>query len=162
MGFKFRYITPDGFDNLVMESDGEFLIRLSFEQARTEFNETKNLAVSPDPCRWLDIYFTGHKPNWLPKYKIENLTPFRQEVLDETSKIPFGETATYGKIAKNIALRRKIAKMSAQAVGRALGWNPICIIIPCHRVIGTDGKLTGYGGGIKNKIALLELERSAC
>ena len=66
---------------------------------------------------------------------------------------------TYGEIAQKIASRRGIAKMSAQAVGGALGWNPVCIIIPCHRVIGADGKLTGYGGGIKNKAALLELEK---
>ena len=72
--------------------------------------------------------------------------------------IPFGKTMTYGDIANQIAPKHGILKMSPQAVGGAVGWNPICIIIPCHRVIGAGGKLTGYGGGIKNKIALLELE----
>ena len=73
-------------------------------------------------------------------------------------KIPFGETVTYNDIAVKIAGQRGIRKMSAQAVGGAVGWNPICIIIPCHRVVGTNGSLTGYGGGIQNKYRLLELE----
>jgi len=96
----------------------------------------------------------------MPKYKIEFTSAFRKEVLEETSKIPFGKTTTYGEIAQRIASRRHIAKMSAQAVGGALAWNPLCIMIPCHRIIGANGKLTGYGGGIKNKNALLELEKS--
>ena len=157
MTFKFRYITPAGFDDIVMESDGEFLTGLRFEQCKTGFKE-KNLPVFAETCRWLDIYFGGHQPDWFPKYKIENQTPFTKEVLDETLKIPFGKTMTYGEIAQIIAKHRGIRKMSAQAVGGALGRNPLCIIIPCHRVLGTGGKLTGYGGGIKNKIALLELE----
>ena len=73
-------------------------------------------------------------------------------------EIPFGETASYGDIAATIARKRRMKKMSAQAVGGAVGWNPICIIIPCHRVIGANGALVGYGGGIKNKVALLEHE----
>ena len=72
--------------------------------------------------------------------------------------IPYGKTVTYGEIATQIAERHGVEKMSAQAVGGAVGWNPICIIIPCHRVMGANGKLTGYGGGIKNKIALLQHE----
>ena len=159
MTFKSKYITPDGFDNIVMESDGKFLTGLRFEQCKTEFDETDDLPVFTETCRWLDIYFSGRQPNWLPEYKIDFPSPFRKEILEETSKIPFGKTMTYGEIAQMIASRRGIAKMSAQAVGGALGWNPLCIIIPCHRVIGADGKLTGYGGGIKNKAALLELEK---
>ena len=155
MTFKSKYITPEGFDDIVMESDGKFLTGLRFEQYKIEFDLTENLPVFAETCRWLDIYFSGRQPDWLPEYKIEFPSPFRKEVLEETSKIPFGKTMTYGKIAQ------RIAKMSAQAVGGALGWNPLCIIIPCHRVIGTDGKLTGYGGGIKNKTALLELESTA-
>ena len=75
------------------------------------------------------------------------------------NKIPYGKTITYNDIAKEIAKNQGIEKMSAQAVGGAVGWNPICIIIPCHRVVGTNGSLTGYGGGIKNKIGLLEIEK---
>ncbi|MBO7127379.1 methylated-DNA--[protein]-cysteine S-methyltransferase [bacterium] len=159
MIFKSKYITPDGFDDIVMESDGKFLTGLRFEQCKGEIEERENLPVFAETSRWLDTYFSGRQPNWLPKYKIEFSSPFRKEVLEETSKIPFGKTMTYGKIAQRIASRRGIAKMSAQAVGGALGWNPLCIIIPCHRVIGANGKLTGYGGGIKNKTALLELEK---
>ena len=72
--------------------------------------------------------------------------------------IPYGKTITYNDIAKRIAKEKNIEKMSAQAVGGAVGWNPICIIIPCHRVVGTSGSLTGYGGGMNNKISLLKLE----
>ena len=98
-------------------------------------------------------------PKWFtPKFKIENLTPFRSQVVKEMCKIPYGKTATYSDIAKEIALRNGISKMSAQAVGGAVGWNPICIIVPCHRVVGANKSLTGYGGGIRNKIALLKLE----
>ena len=79
-------------------------------------------------------------------------------MIDIMMKIPYGKTITYGDIAKEIASRRGIEKMSARAVGAAVGSNPICIIIPCHRVIGSGGNLTGYGGGIQNKIALLKLE----
>ena len=80
------------------------------------------------------------------------------EVLSVVADIPEGRVATYGQIARTIAERRQLPKMSARAVGGAVGWNPICIIIPCHRVVGAGGSLTGYGGGISNKIALLRLE----
>lgn len=76
------------------------------------------------------------------------------------NKIPYGETIIYNDISKIIAEKRGIVRMSSQAVGGAVGWNPICIIIPCHRVVGTNGSLTGYGGGIKNKVALLTLEKN--
>ena len=75
------------------------------------------------------------------------------------NRIPFGQVISYNDIAKEIADSKGIKKMSAQAVGGAVGWNPICIIIPCHRVVGTNGNLTGYGGGIQNKIKLLEIEK---
>ena len=83
---------------------------------------------------------------------MEDLTPFRKAVLDIVREIPFGKTMTYGEIAKRLKIN------SAQAVGGAVGWNPICLIVPCHRVMGANGNLTGYGGGIHNKIALLKLE----
>ena len=85
---------------------------------------------------------------------MEGLTPFRQAVLDVVSEIPFGQTMTYGDIAKRLKVN------SAQAVGGAVGWNSICLIVPCHRVMGANGNLTGYGGGLPNKIALLKLEGS--
>jgi methylated-DNA-[protein]-cysteine S-methyltransferase len=85
------------------------------------------------------------------------LTPFRQAVIDEMLRIPYGATVSYGDMAKAIAKKRG-GRVSAQAVGGAIGWNPICIIIPCHRVIGADGSLTGYGGGLENKVSLLAHE----
>ncbi|MDO4377666.1 MAG: MGMT family protein, partial [Erysipelotrichia bacterium] len=91
-------------------------------------------------------------------YKINNLTEFRSEVDEIMLSIGYGQILTYGDIAQRIAEKRKIKKMSAQAVGNAVGANPLCIIIPCHRVVGTKGNLTGYGGGLKNKIALLKHE----
>ena len=111
-----------------------------------------------ETVRWLDLYFTGHQPDFAPPYRVDHLTPFRREVIDRMLRIPFGATTTYGAIAKDIAHAHGIPKMSAQAVGGAVGWNPICLIIPCHRVVGENGSLTGYGGGLPNKIALLALE----
>ena len=120
--------------------------------------EEKDLSVFCSTKEWLDIYFSGRQPDFTPAYRIDGLTSFRKEVTDIMQTIPFGKTMTYGEIATLIAQKRGIRKMSAQAVGGAVGWNPLCIIIPCHRVLGADKSLTGYGGGIKNKIALLKLE----
>ena len=123
------------------------------------------LPVFEDTILWLDTYFgkdqetkdfTGKSvwPDFIPALKIQGLTPFRRKVMTAMVSIPFGMTMTYGEIAKLIGKE----KMSARAVGGAVGWNPICIIIPCHRVLGTNGSITGYGGGTENKIALLKLE----
>lgn len=103
--------------------------------------------------------FNGDIPAFTPPIKIESLTNFREKVIQIMNNIPYGSVVTYNDIAKEIAKEENISKMSAQAVGGAVGWNPICIIIPCHRVVGTSRSLTGYGGGIKNKIALLKLEK---
>ena len=160
---KVRYPTPDGFDDLLLQSDGEVLTGVSFVRIDDEYDlvSQKSIpAVLRDSCRWFDIYFSGRQPDFTPEFRLSNATPFRKEVLELLNAIPFGKTTTYGEIAALIARNHGIAKMSAQAVGGAVGWNPIGIIIPCHRVIGANGKLTGYGGGIKNKIALLQLEKS--
>ena len=106
---------------------------------------------------WLDIYFTGRDPGFMPKIHLVG-SDFRNRVGEIMCESPFGETVTYGWIAERIAKDRGLQKMSAQAVGGAVGHNPICIIVPCHRVVGTNGSLTGYGGGIMRKHALLELE----
>lgn len=106
---------------------------------------------------WLDIYFTGRDPGFLPKMHIAG-TDFRHRVWGILCGIPFGKTATYGWIAGLIAKERGLHTMSAQAVGGAVGHNPVPVIIPCHRVMGAKGNLTGYGGGIPKKIALLQLE----
>lgn len=156
----FRYQTPEGFDDLLMYTDGEVLTGLSFAGSRDEMNvvETWRAASLPtiirDTCHWLDIYFTGRQPDFTPAYCMHGLTPFRKAVLEVVCEIPFGQTMTYGEIAKRLKVN------SAQAVGGSVGWNPICLIVPCHRVMGANGSLVGYGGGIPNKIALLKLEGS--
>lgn len=161
--YKWKYNTPERFTNIYMNSDGEYLTGLWFEGSRDSSKHTleceeKELSIFKETSKWLDIYFSGKNPNFTPKYKINNLTPFRKEVIDIMNTIPYGKTITYNDISKIIAKNRGINKMSSQAVGGAVGWNPICIIIPCHRVVGTNGSLTGYGGGIKNKVSLLNLE----
>lgn len=117
-----------------------------------------NLDVFDDTKLWLKDYFRGIKvqANDLPIAPIGS--EFRQLVWRELCKIPYGELSTYGKIAKEIARQKSISKMSAQAVGSAVGHNPIAIIIPCHRVVASNGNLTGYAGGLEKKIKLLELE----
>ena len=173
----FLYQTPEGFDNMLMSTDGEVLSGLWFEGSRDADKHLSNLVetcrgaslppIIHDTCQWLDIYFSGHQPDFTPNYRMHDLTPFRKEVLDIVCEIPFGHTLTYGEIANRIVetfpetslnKSEKPRKMSAQAVGGAVGWNPICLIVPCHRVMGANGKLTGYGGGLHNKIALLKLE----
>lgn len=163
MTYKYVYETPGNFSNMIMNSDGEYLTGLCFENSRDSSKhiidcEEKNLEVFTETKKWLDTYFSGKKPNFTPKYKIEKLTPFRKEVIDIMNSIEYGNVVTYNDISKIIAKKRGMKKMSSQAVGGAVGWNPICIIIPCHRVVGTSGSLTGYGGGINNKIELLKLE----
>ncbi len=154
MVYKWTYKTPEYFDDMQMNSDGEYLTGLWFIGSRdaskhTTDCEEKELSIFKETSKWLDIYFSGKNPGFTPKYKIKNLTPFRQEVSNIMNTIPFGSTLTYHDIAKVIAKNRGLKRMSPQAVGGAVGWNPICIIIPCHRVVGSKGSLTGYGGGIK-------------
>ena len=165
MIYRFKYKTPKQFSNIIMNSDGEYLTGLWFENSKDTLKhkkegKEKNLAIFQETTKWLDIYFSGNIPDFVPKYKIENLTTFRKEVINIMNKIPYGETITYNDISKTIARNRGIQRMSAQAVGGAVGWNPICIIIPCHRVVGSNGSLTGYGGGIKNKVALLKKKKN--
>lgn len=159
-----KYQTPSEFSNIYLSSDGTYLTGLWFETLSTkekDYNISKDeeLEIFKEVTTWLDIYFSGESPNFIPKYKLENLTPFREEVTNIICKIPYRKTITYNDIAKEIAKKRNIKKMSAQAVGQAVGKNPICLIIPCHRVIGTNNKMIGYSGGINNKIKLLELEQ---
>jgi methylated-DNA-[protein]-cysteine S-methyltransferase len=163
MTYKWIYKTPDQFSNILMTSDGEFLTGLWFVESRDAKkhvidSQERLIPVFEETIHWLDVYFSGREPDFVPSYKIENLTDFRREVSDYMKTIPYGETVTYGEIASAIAKKRGIKRMSAQAVGGAVGWNPISLIIPCHRVMGADNAITGYGGGIENKIALLKLE----
>ena len=155
MDFFLRYDSPIGWLTLV--SDGTALAELRLDGSNDSTETQKNLPIFRDTFRWLDIYFSGREPDFTPPLNMRT-GPFRREVWEIMLTIPYGKTMTYGEIAKEIARRNGLAKMSAQAVGGAVGHNAIPIIIPCHRVIGANGNLTGYGGGIGRKIKLLELE----
>ena len=109
--------------------------------------------------KWLDVYFSGEEPKFTPPLHPTS-SVFRQEVWKILLQIPYGQTITYGEIARRIAVMKNTSHMSAQAVGGAVGHNEISIIIPCHRVVGTNGSLTGYAGGIDKKISLLKLEHT--
>ncbi len=115
------------------------------------------LPVLREAQRWLKVYFSGKQPDSLPPLHPVG-TPFQSEVWDLLLRIPYGCTATYGELAGRVAARRGLKRMSAQAVGGAVGHNPISLMIPCHRVVGASGSLTGYAGGIARKLALLKLE----
>ncbi len=160
---QWDYHTPDAFQDLRMCSDGTVLTGLWFagspdEKKHATTGIRQHLPIFQETERWLDLYFSGKQPDFTPAYTMLYLTAFRQEVMERLKAIPYGQTTTYGAIAKQIAAEKGISRMSAQAVGGAVGWNPIGIIVPCHRVIGANGALTGYGGGLQNKIALLKLE----
>ena len=114
--------------------------------------------VLAETVRWLDRYFSGEEPDFLPLMALAG-TAFQREVWSLLLEIPYGETRTYGQLASELAARRGIDRMSAQAVGGAVGRNPISILVPCHRVVGADGSLTGYAGGLDNKKKLLTLEK---
>ena len=115
--------------------------------------------ILAEAARWLDIYFTGKEPGFTPPLHPIG-SAFRQAVWEILLQIPYGQTTTYGEIARQLAEKRGREKMSSQAVGGAVGHNEISVIIPCHRVVGTSGSLTGYAGGIGKKVKLLELERA--
>ena len=123
-------------------------------------HEEKDTPILEQTKEWLAIYFSGREPVFLPPIHMIG-TPFQLSVWKILQKIPYGKTVTYGEIAKEIAIQKRLARMSAQAVGGAVGRNEISIIVPCHRVIGTNGSLTGYAGGIEKKAKLLALENSA-
>lgn len=118
----------------------------------------KKIPVIAETERWLDVYFTRKNPDFMPPLHPSG-TPFQQQVWDLLLQIPYGETATYGQLAEKMAEEKGIKRMSAQAVGGAVGHNHISIIIPCHRVLGKDGSMTGYAGGIERKERLLLLEK---
>lgn len=120
-------------------------------------NQEQETQILKDTKRWLDIYFSGQEPIFkLPLHFTG--TDFQNEVWEILYSIPYGKTMTYGEIANVLAKRKGLKRMSAQAVGGAVGHNEISIIVPCHRVVGSQGSLTGYAGGIEKKVSLLKLE----
>lgn len=110
----------------------------------------QNTPALSEAKRWLEVYFTGKKPDFMPPLHIVG-SAFRRAVWEILLQIPYGKTTTYGEIARQLAKKQKLPRVSAQAVGGAVGHNEISIIIPCHRVVGTNGSLTGYAGGIDKK-----------
>ena len=161
--FKQIYQSPIG--TITLACDGNNLTGLWLEGQKYHgdtmlktVTENNNLSIFDTAKRWLDGYFAGEKSNIseLPLAPVGS--EFRQDVWAFLCEIPYGEVTTYGDIAKKMALKTNRKSMSSQAVGGAVGHNPISIIIPCHRVVGSNGNLTGYAGGIKTKIKLLELE----
>ena len=155
------YNSPLG--GILLAANNERLTGLWFDGEKyfaqhlgTQYEE-KNIPILQQTKRWFDTYFSGKEPDFtVPVYF--NGTEFQNEVWNILCTIPYGKTMTYGEIAKRIAAKRGIIRMAAQAVGGAVGHNEISIIVPCHRVIGTDGSLTGYAGGLDKKIKLLTLE----
>lgn len=123
-----------------------------------EENEEKETQLLKDAKKWLDVYFSGKEPDFKLPIHFTG-TDFQNEVWKILYSIPYGKTMTYGEIADILAKRRGLKKMSARAVGAAVGKNGISIIVPCHRVVGANGNLTGYAGGISRKIELLKLEK---
>jgi methylated-DNA-[protein]-cysteine S-methyltransferase len=162
MEYIHYYNSPLG--GITLLSNGVAISGLGFDKQKYFIDklnkdfEEKNLPIFKETVKWLDIYFSGKSPDFTPQLLI-NTTDFRKSVLQILLQIPYGQTMTYGEIAKKIANNKNIKKMSAQAVGGAVGHNPIAIIIPCHRVIGANRKLTGYAGGIDKKLQLLKLEK---
>ena len=142
------YHSPLG--DIVLTSDGSALTGLRFAEA-TNGEQAQDIPSLEDACRWLDLYFGGAMPNFTPRLAPQG-TPFQQSVWRELLTIPYGQTVSYGHIARRISCR------SAQAVGGAVGHNPIALIIPCHRVISSDGHLTGYAYGLDRKQWLLSHE----
>ena len=159
-----KYISPLGAITIASHS-GKSLCGLWFEGQKyfgstilcddiSEISEKSSLFVFKQTADWLDIYFGGDIPSFTPEIEIIN-TPFRKAVWESLLKIPYGETVTYGDIAKMLP-----SKTSPRAVGSAVGRNPVSLINPCHRVVGANGALTGYAGGIDRKEKLLLMEKT--
>lgn len=148
---------------ITLASDGRSLTGLWFEGQKhfaatlCAEHEKGNLSVFEDAARWLGTYFAGEKPDFTPRLALRG-SAFCRKVWEVLLTIPYGQTMTYGEIARVLAVRQGLDRVSARAVGGAVGRNPLSIIIPCHRVIGAQGNLTGYAGGIGRKIELLALE----
>jgi len=160
MLYTSHYASPLG--GMTLVSDGTALVGLYFDgqkyaaEGLDATRTQKNLPIFEEARRWLDVYFSGRKPDFTPPTAPAG-TAFQQSVWEILLTIPYGETTTYGAIAQRIK-QNTGRRMSAQAVGGAVGRNPISILIPCHRVVGTNGSLTGYAGGIDKKERLLQWE----
>lgn len=162
MIYTSHYNSPYG--NILLAADDEGLIGLWFENQKyyADILNGKTVNQEVDVLKkvklWLDIYFSGEEPDFTPEIHMVG-SEFRKEVWKILLTIPYGQTMTYGEISKVLEVKKGYSKMSAQAVGGAVGHNPISLIIPCHRVVSKSGSLTGYAGGIEKKVQLLTLEK---
>ena len=163
MQYTSHYCSPIG--DILLAADDIGLTGLWFEGQKyfalylDKEHEEKEVPLFEKVKQWLDIYFSGKEPDFTVPLHFTG-TDFQNEVWEILCTIPYGQTMTYGEIAKQIAAKKGLPRMSAQAVGGAVGHNEISIIVPCHRVVGTNGSLTGYAGGIDKKIKLLQLEKA--
>ena len=162
MEYTDHYDSPLG--GITLVCDGEALNGLWFDDQKHipvisgQAAEAGTLPVLEETKRWLDLYFSGRDPGFTPKLKIQG-TAFRKTVWEILLTIPYGKTVTYGEVAERAAKQMQLPRMSAQAVGGAAGHNAIALIIPCHRMIGANGALTGYAAGMERKRMLLEMEK---
>ena len=162
MDYINHYCSPIG--NILLAADDMGLTGLWFEGQKyfalnlDKVHEERKLPVFEKAKQWLDVYFSGKEPDFTVPLHFTG-TDFQNDVWKILCAIPYGQTMTYGEIAKKIAAKKGLPSMSAQAVGGAVGHNEISIIVPCHRVVGKNGSLTGYAGGIDKKIKLLQLEK---
>lgn len=159
--FITHYASPLG--RLLLAADEEGLTGLWLEGQKyfaaglPQQREEQRKPALEEACRWLDTYFTGREPDFTPPLHPVG-SDFQRAVWQLLLQIPYGQTTTYGALAGELARQRGLTHFSAQAVGGAVGHNRVSIIIPCHRVVGSGGSLTGYAGGLENKIKLLKLE----
>ena len=163
MVYTCQYQSPMGDILLVADEIGLtglwFVGQKYFAHTLSDEYISQETTILAEAKRWLDVYFSGEEPNFTPPLHLIG-SAFRQEVWQILLQIPYGQTMTYGEIAGQLAEKHGMDHMSAQAVGGAVGHNEVSIIIPCHRVVGANGSLTGYAGGIDKKIRLLELEKT--
>lgn len=154
------YPFPTPLGTLLLASDGQAITGAWFQDRPRPLRipalagDTPALALARD---WLEVYFQGRDPGLPPPLRLVG-TPFQREVWQQLLTIPYGQTTTYGELAAALARQRKLPALAARAVGHALGRNPLAILVPCHRVLGRDGSLTGYAWGLERKRALLEME----
>ena len=163
MDYIYHYRSPLG--GITLASDGDALVGLWFDGQKyfastlDPMHKEAELPVFAEAFRWLDIYFSGKAPDFTPKLNLRT-TAFRKVVWEILLTIPFGQTLTYGELARRAADQMHLVRMSARAVGNAVGHNAVSLIIPCHRVVGAGGSLSGYAGGIDKKAKLLAMEKT--
>ncbi len=159
----YKYVYESSIGKILLLAKDECLVGCYFDSGKCYPSHIEQEAINKktdvieETCRFLDCYFSYAIPVDYPKMELEG-TSFQKEVWKLLLEIPYGKTVTYGDLARKMAVKRNKDKMSSQAIGQAVSKNPISIIVPCHRVIGTNGNLVGYAGGIDKKKSLLELE----